>query len=113
MSISPETLAKARRHLVRRDPVFKRLCAAVGQCTLTPEPDGFAILARAIVSQMISTKAAVAISGRLCAALPDGKLTPAGVLAAGRAIEGVGLSGAKVRSLRDLAERAAGGVLPL
>ena len=54
---------KAQRHLTRRDPILKRIIATVGPCTLQPTTDYFAILVRSIVSQMISTKAAISISG--------------------------------------------------
>src|SRR5438067_857075 len=57
--------AKARRHLARRDPKLKQLMAAIGPCTLRYEPDGFAALARSIVSQQISTRAAASIHARL------------------------------------------------
>ena len=60
--------AKARRSLMRRDPVLREVIRRVGPCTLEPAGTGFHILARAIVSQLISTKAARTISGRIEAA---------------------------------------------
>ena len=106
--------AKARRHLARRDPVLKRLIAAVGPCTLRPDPDGFAILVRAIVSQLISTKAAETIGRRLREALGGAGLAPAALLALPEeALRGAGLSGGKARAVRDLAERVHSGALPL
>ncbi len=105
---------KARRRLSRRDPVLGRLIRAVGPCTLRPNPDGFQTLVRSVVSQMISTKAALAISGRLESALAPAGLTPAGILAASEeTLRGAGLSGAKARALHDLAGRAIDGRLPL
>jgi DNA-3-methyladenine glycosylase II len=105
---------KARRHLCRREPAFKRLITAVGPCTLQPHPDGFRLLVRAIVSQMISTKAAASIFAKLEALLGRRKLTPAAILALEEtALRGVGLSGAKARSLLDLAERVGARTLPL
>jgi DNA-3-methyladenine glycosylase II len=107
-------LVRARRHLARRDPVLKRVIAAVGPCTLRTVPDGFRILTRAIISQMISTKAALAIAGRVEALMGGAGVTPAALLAAAETdLRGAGLSMAKVRALRDLAERTAGGVLPM
>jgi DNA-3-methyladenine glycosylase II len=109
-----EDYRKARLHLGRRDPVLKKLIASVGPCTLQPNPVSFEILARSIISQMISTKAALAIGARLVATLGDGGLTPAAILAAKEeAIRAAGLSRAKVAALRDLAERAHNGALPL
>ncbi len=97
----------ARAPALARDPVLGRLIRAVGPCTLRPNPDGFQTLVRSVVSQMISTKAALAISGRLESALAPAGLTPAGILAASEeTLRGAGLSGAKARALHDLAGRA-------
>jgi DNA-3-methyladenine glycosylase II len=113
-SASASPFLKAQRHLARRDPILKRVITAYGPCTLRIEPDGFLILARAIISQMISTKAAAAVAGRVLTLLGDGGFTPAALLAAEiDALRGAGLSANKVRAMRDLAERAASGVLPL
>jgi DNA-3-methyladenine glycosylase II len=102
---SPDFL-KAQRHLARRDPVLKLLIKAVGACTLKHNPDGFVVLARSIISQQISTKAALSIGSRLLEALGDQGLTPAGVLALPvEAMRSAGLSAGKVRFLRDLAEK--------
>jgi len=106
--------AKARRHLSRRDPVLKQVAARVGACTLVPDGDCFGILARSIVSQLISTAAARTIGARLLTALGDAGLTPAGLVALGEEkLRGCGLSGAKAKALLDLAGRAQSGVLPL
>jgi DNA-3-methyladenine glycosylase II len=105
---------KARRHLARRDPVLKKVIATVGPCTLTPLPDGFAALARSIISQQISTKAAASIRARLEQSLAPRGLVPHAILAS--SVEGLraaGLSAAKTASLRDLAERVHTGTLPL
>jgi 3-methyladenine DNA glycosylase/8-oxoguanine DNA glycosylase len=105
--------ARARRHLARRDPVMKAVTAAVGACTLAPGGEPFDILARAIVSQLISTAAARTISARLQTACGGG-LSPEPVLGLGETgLRPLGLSGAKARALIDLAERASDGRLPL
>jgi DNA-3-methyladenine glycosylase II len=104
----------ARRHLVRHDPVLKGVIATVGDCTLQPGGDPFSLLARAIVAQQISTKAATAISGRLLKAIGPRKLTAAKILAApDELLRGVGLSANKLRALRDLAEKAQSKSVPL
>lgn len=109
-----ELLRKAQRHLVRRDPILKKLIAAVGPCTLQTNPDSFGILVRSIVSQMISTKAALSISGRLVETLGAAGLTPSSVLALEETrLRSVGLSAAKAAAIRDLAARSANGALPL
>jgi DNA-3-methyladenine glycosylase II len=104
--------AQARRHLTRRDAVMKRLAARVGRCTLRPGGDPFEALVRAVVAQMISTKAARAISARITEALGD--IRPETILAAGdERLRTLGLSWAKAASLIDLAQRVTSGELPL
>jgi DNA-3-methyladenine glycosylase II len=105
---------KARRHLAQRDPVLKRLIAAVGPCTMRSEPDGFTALAYSIISQQISTKAAASIRGRLLQTLGDGGLRPANLLArSDEELRAAGLSASKTKSLRDLAEKVRSGAVPL
>src|SRR5262245_44180387 len=98
----PATYQKARRHLSRRDPILKELIGNVGTCTLRPEAAGFAVLARAIVAQLISTAAARTISARLEAAVGTDGITPSSILALDeQRLRSLGLSGGKARSLRD------------
>ncbi len=114
MNLPPELILKCRRHLFRRDPVLKRLMQTVGPFTLQPTGVSFVILVRAIISQLISTKAAATIFGRLQAAMPGGDVTPAALLATDvETLRGFGLSGTKARGLHDLAGRVASGALPL
>jgi DNA-3-methyladenine glycosylase II len=114
MSFPPALVLKARRHLFRRDPIMKRTMQTVGPFTLQPTGVSFAILVRAIISQLISTKAALTIHSRLEAALPDKHVTPEAILALRvETLRGVGLSGNKARALHDLAGRITSGELPL
>ena len=104
--------ARAQRHLSRRDPILKQLIKKVGPCTLQHDPDGFGVLARAIVSQQISSKAARAISTRLVESI--GALRATNVLAAKEeTLRAAGLSAAKVLAVRDLAEKVQNGIVPL
>jgi DNA-3-methyladenine glycosylase II len=97
---------QAQRHLSRRDRVLKRLIANVGPCTLMHNPDGFSVLVRAIVSQQISWKAAMAISSRLETSLGRKGICPGTILrASDEKLRSAGLSASKALSLRDLAER--------
>jgi DNA-3-methyladenine glycosylase II len=113
-AVPPSPFTKAQRHLARRDPVLKHLIAAVGPCTLWFEPSHFAALVRSIISQQISTRAAASIRTRLQEALAPAGVTPQAILAApDETLRGAGLSGAKARSLRDLAEKVHSGALPL
>jgi DNA-3-methyladenine glycosylase II len=104
----------AQRHLSRRDRVLKRLIPLVGDCVLRPRTDLFAELVRSIVAQQISTKAAQSISARLIAGPCAGTLTAAALVTADdEELRAAGLSTAKRRSLRDLAERVHSGTLRL
>jgi len=90
-------------HLQAADPLLAPVIVAVGACELSPTGHSFATLADAIVSQQISIQAAAAIGLRLEAAV-GGTITPATLLATpDEALRAAGLSGQKVRYLRDLA----------
>jgi DNA-3-methyladenine glycosylase II len=105
---------KAQRHLARRDPVLKRLIAAVGPCTMWHDPNRFAVLVRSIVYQQISIKAAASILRKLQEALAPHGITPAGILGASAdTLRGAGVSANKARALTDLAEKVHGGTVPL
>jgi DNA-3-methyladenine glycosylase II len=105
---------KAQRHLARRDPVLKALIRHVGPCTLWHQPNHFFLLARAIVSQQISTKAAESIGARLAKAAGRRGITPKGILALSEeTLRSAGLSAAKTRYMRDLAEKVHSGEVPL
>lgn len=95
-------------HLRAVDAVLDGVIARVGPCLHAPTGHSFATLADAIVSQQISIQAAAAVMRRLEAAL-HGAIAPAAVLASDEAtLRAAGLSGQKVRYLRDLALHAEG-----
>jgi len=107
---SPEAL----RHL-RRDPVLKTVIRQVGPCTLKPaRRQPYEALVRAIAHQQVHGRAAEAILGRFiamcdCAGFP----APEVVLArAPEAMRACGLSANKVLAIRDIAEKAAAGMVP-
>src|SRR3989454_1572331 len=78
-----------------------------------PTSDHFAALAESILYQQLAGAAAAAIHGRFVA-LFDGELTPEAVLAVPeQRLRGVGLSGSKAVSIRDLAAKVADGTVPL
>jgi DNA-3-methyladenine glycosylase II len=105
---------KARRHLARRDPVLRQIIRTIGPCTLRPNANRFGVLAQSIISQQISTKAATAIRNRLIVSLGPKGITVAGVRGASdEVLRGAGLSAAKIRSLRDLADQIYQKTLPL
>lgn len=103
----------ARRHLARRDPVLAKLIAAVGPCTLRPGGEPFPLLVRAVVAQMISTRAAESISARLESLAGPTGVTPTRLQAMGEdGIRLAGLSGAKAQAILALAAGALDGSLP-
>jgi DNA-3-methyladenine glycosylase II len=110
LHFSPEERAahyrKATKHLGKHDETMKKVIAAVGPCRLEPAPDHFLVLVRSIISQQISTKAAASIAAKLLAAVGKKKLTHKAILnLTDEQLRLAGLSGAKVRYMRDLAER--------
>lgn len=100
---SPNYWDKACRALSKRDPVMKRIIASYQGETLQCHGNAFHTLARAIVGQQISVKAADSIWNRLSANI--GGMTPLHVLAAGdETLRSSGLSSAKVRYMQDIAQ---------
>src|SRR4051812_12296229 len=57
--------AEAVEHLRRIDRGWANRIERIGPCLLTPRPDRFGTLVRAIIGQQISSKAAASIDGRL------------------------------------------------
>lgn len=100
--------ADATAHL-SRDPVMREVIAQVGElAVLTPTPDPFGTLVRSVTGQQLSVKAAASIHARLVGQL--GEVTPETLLeAAGEDLRGVGLSWAKVRTVKAIADAAATG----
>src|SRR5919199_3808485 len=108
------SLAQATQVLAGRDPVLAELIAEAGPMRLPRSKlSPFAALVQAIVYQQLAGAAARAIHGRLIAAL-DGDVEPSAMLAlSDETLRAVGLSSAKVRSLRDLAAKALDGTVVL
>ena len=100
--ITPGFWAEACDHLARRDRVMKRVIPLFGDACLESRGDAFVTLARSIVGQQISVKAADSVWARLVTALPA--VTPQGVLTLdAAALRACGLSVRKVEYLGDLA----------
>jgi DNA-3-methyladenine glycosylase II len=100
--------ARARRHLMRNDPVLGALIKEIGACELeqTRRVDRFAMTVRSIVAQQLSAKAAMTIHDRLVEAVGASSVTPDAVLALeAERMRACGLSWAKVASVRDLATK--------
>jgi DNA-3-methyladenine glycosylase II len=114
--MSPEEYARARRVLMRRDPVLAPVIKKHRERSLIEGPpvDPFSALVRTIVGQQLSTKAAATIHGRLIALMPAGIATPQAIATLGDAqLRQVGLSRQKSAYLRDLAAKSVSGELHL
>jgi len=116
-ALTPDGYAKARRVLMRRDPILAAAIKQIGPCGMADRQrkDHLSALVGAIVSQQLSTKAAATIFGRFVALFPDHHIPDAAAIAAqsDAALRGVGLSGQKVGYMRDLCARIADGRLNL
>jgi len=100
-----DDLVRARRHLGRATPAFRPVIKRCGPCTLVPNADWFGVLARSIISQQISTKAAASIAGRVVAACGRGGLKATNLAKLDDEIlRACGLSGNKLLSLRSLSD---------
>jgi DNA-3-methyladenine glycosylase II len=106
--------AEATRVLAQREPVIADLIARAGPMRLRrSNMTHFAALVQAIVYQQLAGAAARAIHGRLIAAM-DEDVAPERLIAlSDETLRGVGLSGAKVLSLRDLAAKVLDGSVEL
>jgi len=106
----------AVRTLKKADPVLAELVGRVGPFTHVPPKmqSPFDVLARAIVYQQLSGKAAATIDGRLRALTPGRHgFRPENLLQLTDAqMRGAGLSTNKVLALRDLASKTLEGVVP-
>ena len=116
-ALTPDDYTRARRLLMRRDPVLGKAIKRIGPCLLAERQrkDHLTALVGSIVSQQLSTKAAATIFGRLAALFPDHVIPGAEELTAldDQTLRSVGLSGQKVGYLRDLCARLIDGRLVL
>ncbi len=100
--VTPAYWAEACAHLARKDRVMKKLIPQFGDAILESRGDAFVTLARSIVGQQISVKAAQSVWDRFAGL--SRKLTPAGVLKLKvDDMRAAGLSARKVEYLVDLA----------
>jgi DNA-3-methyladenine glycosylase II len=107
---------KAINHLRRVDPVMSEVIDRVGKCTLAPREEWthFDALVRSIVYQQLSGKAAATIHGRVLALIGDGAEAAQRIVATSHEdLRAAGLSNAKARYVRNLAEHVLDGSLPV
>ena len=106
--MKPDYWEQAVRELGKRDAVLRKLARKAPDLMLRSRGDPFSTLARAIVGQQISVKAAQSIWNRVAAAAV--KMKPANILALpDQALRDCGLSWPKVSYVKDLAAHFADG----
>jgi DNA-3-methyladenine glycosylase II len=112
--VTPDFWDEACRHLSKRDRVMRKLIPMFGDARLQSRGDAFTTLARSIVGQQISMKAAQTVWERLVEAV-DGeaeKVKPAAVLAVeAQQLREAGMSARKVDYVLDLARHFESGMV--
>jgi DNA-3-methyladenine glycosylase II len=127
--MTPSEYERARRLLMRRDPILREAIKRIGPCLMAERQrkDHLTALVGAIVSQQLSTKAAATIFGRFQALFAGAGLegdaqrpVPAAIPNAAaidaitdQQLRAVGFSSQKIGYLRDLCARIANGSLDL
>jgi DNA-3-methyladenine glycosylase II len=116
----PVDIAGFRRRLAKIDPVLANVIRAAGKYDVTPQAEHtpFHALARAIAHQQLNGTAAESIFGRFVALYAKGEVAVA-LLEAELVLDtpdarlrAVGLSYAKIASIKDLAAKTIAGVVP-
>lgn len=105
----------AARHVSAADPHLARVIAACGDARLDLRRVGtpFHSLARAIIYQQLSGKAANTIHNRLLDQFSRRRLTPQGLLRLSPArLRAAGVSANKQKALKDLARKTRDGLVP-
>lgn len=114
--MKPPYLRKAVRHLKESDPTLAAVIERVGPCRLELRTEGthFHALLRSILYQQLSGQAARTIHERLQGIWGGRDPEPAELLAVDEAaMRAAGVSGPKIRYLRDLAAHVESGALEL
>jgi DNA-3-methyladenine glycosylase II len=110
--MKPEYWDSAKRSLARRDPVMAAIMRAHPKIFLVRRGEPFMTLARAIVGQQISVKAAQSVWDRFASCV--GEVTPENVLLRERPLlRACGLSDRKTEYIADLAQHFANGSIHL
>ena len=113
-SVTPHYWDEACRHLAKRDRVMKKLIPKFGEARLQSRGDAFTTLARSIVGQQISVKAAQSVWDRFVKVVggPASHLAPTCVLAREvPELRAAGLSVRKAEYLGDLARHFESGAV--
>ncbi len=110
--ITPDYWDDACAHLIKRDRVLKKLIPQFGEARLQNRGDAFTTLARSVVGQQISVKAAQSVWDRFVALVggTSQRLAPSAVIAQSVvSLRTAGLSARKSEYLLDLARHFTSG----
>ncbi|MFH1604120.1 MAG: DNA-3-methyladenine glycosylase 2 family protein [Pseudomonadota bacterium] len=107
--MAPNYWLRAKRALARRDAVLARIIRAHPRVALERRGEPFKTLARSIVGQQISVKAAESVWNRVLAVAPT--VTPEQILKARRRLPACGLSQRKSEYIADLARHFVDGTI--
>jgi DNA-3-methyladenine glycosylase II len=108
--VKPEYWDRAKRALRRNDPIMGAIIGRHPRVHIVARGDAFLTLARAIVGQQISVKAAQSVWNRLALVVPE--MAPQHVLAQERPrLRACGLSDRKVEYIADLAQHFSDGTV--
>lgn len=111
-AFDPQDMRAACQLLSRRDRRLGRVIRHVGEFGLQPEPGGYEVLVRSILSQQISVAAARTIRERLQAQLPGGRIRAEVVAQLTDAqLQQAGISQQKRGYLRDLTRCTLEGII--
>jgi DNA-3-methyladenine glycosylase II len=107
---------KAHKHLSKSDPVLRRLIREHGKCSLKPETrrPPFQSLVQAVAHQQLNGTAANTILTRFKKLFPGRRFPKPEDLAkvTDEQIRACGFSFAKIKAIRDIAEKTLSGVVP-
>src|SRR5690242_1301722 len=107
---TPKNLRIAAAHLAEYDYALKPIIDRVGLCTIQPHRDYYQELAESIIGQQLSVKAARSIKNRFNDLFDGTFPTPEAILEkTPEALRTAGLSGAKAKYIRDLAQHIVDG----
>lgn len=114
MSLTPDHVTRALRHLRKSDPVLAEVIRRVGPFELQPKRGRFQSLVRSILAQQISTAVARSMLRKLQARLAPSRLSPEslGQLSFDD-LRAIGLSRQKASYLQDLTEKVLDGTVRL
>ena len=112
-ALTDRDIRRSLRALAKAHPAIAKALDTVGFPASRQREHSFASLARIVIGQQLSVKAAATIAGRVDTVL-GGAVTPERILAAApEVLRGAGLSHQKIGYLQSLAQAVASGALSL